>query len=57
VIDYLLVRMERSLAAATAIVEILDREALAAGSGITRPLTARILSREAGQPGEFTEPK
>ena len=56
-IDYLLVRMERSLGAAAAIVETLDREALAAGSGITRPLAARIVSQEAGEAEEFTEPK
>jgi chromosomal replication initiation ATPase DnaA len=44
VIDYLVVRMERSLTAAAAIVEAVDREALAAGRSITRPMAARILA-------------
>ncbi len=44
VLDYLLVRMERSLAAAAVLVDALDREALARGVRITRPLAARILS-------------
>lgn len=44
VIDYLLLRMERSLAAAVALVEALDREALAVGRAITRPMAGRILA-------------
>jgi chromosomal replication initiation ATPase DnaA len=43
VIDYITVRMERSVAAAEAIVDLLDRAALAAGKGITRPLAAAAL--------------
>ena len=44
VIDYLLVRMERSLGAALLLVDRLDREALASGSRITRSLAAKIPS-------------
>ena len=44
VLDYLLVRMERSLAAAASLVDALDREALARGARITRPMAAGILS-------------
>jgi chromosomal replication initiation ATPase DnaA len=57
VIDYLLVRIERSLTAAAAVVEAIDREALAAGGSITRPMAARILA-ELGEdwPG-FTDPE
>lgn len=43
VLDYLLLRCERSLAAASRLVEALDREALAAGRRITRPMCARVL--------------
>ena len=43
VVDYLVVRMERSLAAAQDIVDRLDRASLSAGRGITRPLAARVL--------------
>ncbi|HWT30144.1 MAG TPA: hypothetical protein VN240_03870 [Propylenella sp.] len=55
VIDYLLLRMERSLGAALLLVERLDREALAAASPITRHMAARVLtfSRAAE---EFSEP-
>lgn len=44
VIDYLVVRMERSLQAANEIVARLDREALAARRAITRPMVASVLS-------------
>ena len=44
VIEYLLVRMERSLAAALVLVDRLDREALAAGNPITRAMAARFLA-------------
>jgi chromosomal replication initiation ATPase DnaA len=44
VVDYLLLRMERSLSAAVALVEQMDREALAEGRRITRPMAARILA-------------
>ena len=56
VIDYIALRMERSMAGAAAIVDDLDREALAAGSPITRKLAglslARIFDR---QPDLFTD--
>jgi chromosomal replication initiation ATPase DnaA len=45
VVDYIVVRMERSLQAASAIVEELDRDALAAGGGVTRRLAAPALGR------------
>jgi DnaA regulatory inactivator Hda len=44
VIDYLAVRMERSLAAAAAVVDVLDRTALAEGRPITRPFAAAALA-------------
>jgi chromosomal replication initiation ATPase DnaA len=43
VIDYLATRIERSLAAARAIVAALDREALARGRAVTRPMAAALL--------------
>ncbi len=43
VVDYIAVRIERSLAAARAIVEALDREALARGRAVTRPMAAALL--------------
>jgi chromosomal replication initiation ATPase DnaA len=45
VVDYIVVRMERSLQAASAIVAELDRDALAAGGGVTRRLAAPALGR------------
>jgi chromosomal replication initiation ATPase DnaA len=47
-IEYLAVRIERSLDAARAVVETLDREALARGSRITRPLAGEVLKRLEG---------
>jgi len=47
VLDYLVTRMERSFAAATRIVDALDRESLARGRRVTRALAAELLS-----PGE-----
>jgi chromosomal replication initiation ATPase DnaA len=44
VLDYVLLRMERSLSAAALLVEVLDREALAEGRRITRPMAARLLA-------------
>ncbi len=44
VIDYLIARMERSLSAASALVEALDAEALAAGRRVTRAMAAGILA-------------
>jgi chromosomal replication initiation ATPase DnaA len=52
VIDYLLLRIERSLSAAAAVVEAIDREALAAGRSITRPMAARILAESGENWGE-----
>lgn len=45
VVDYIALRMERSLAGANAIVDDLDREALAAGAPVTRRLAALSLAR------------
>ena len=45
VLDYLLLRMERSLSFAAELVEALDREALAAGKRIGRPLAGAVLAR------------
>ena len=45
VVDYIVVRMERSLQAANALVEAIDREALAAGAPVTRRLAAAALAR------------
>ena len=45
VVDYIVVRMERSLQAANALVDDLDREALAAGGAVTRRLAAGALAR------------
>jgi chromosomal replication initiation ATPase DnaA len=56
VIDYLLVRIERSLSAAAAVVEAIDREALAAGRSITRPMAARILAESGEDWGGTGEP-
>jgi chromosomal replication initiation ATPase DnaA len=55
VIDYLLLRMERSLKAAVATVEALDHEALAAGRSITRPMAARILAQSSEEPEGFAD--
>jgi chromosomal replication initiation ATPase DnaA len=54
VLNYLLVRMERSLGRAAALVEALDREALASGRSITRATAARVLSGTA-EATKFTE--
>ncbi|WP_106753226.1 hypothetical protein [Pannonibacter carbonis] len=45
VVDFLVVRMERSLGVAGRVVEALDAEALAGGSRITRSLAGRVLER------------
>jgi len=50
VVDYLVVRMERSLEVALKVVDAIDREALAGGSKIARPLAGRVLERvQAGE--------
>ena len=43
VVEFIVTRMERSLEAANAIVEHLDREALAEGRPVTRQLAASVL--------------
>jgi len=45
VMDYILLHMERSLAAANRVVEAIDREALAAGAPVTRRLAAAAMAR------------
>jgi chromosomal replication initiation ATPase DnaA len=56
-IGYLISRMERSLSAAAELVETLDREALAAGRRITRPMASALFGG-AGVPEEgFAEPQ
>ncbi len=52
VIDYLVLRMERSLEAASLIVADLDRQALAEGRAITRSLAAAALARVFGGGGD-----
>ena len=49
VVEYLALRIERSLDAARAVVEELDREALALRRPITRPVAAEVLRRLDGQ--------
>lgn len=49
VIAYIGLRIERSLAAARAIVEALDREALARGKAVTRAMAALMLKDAAGE--------
>jgi chromosomal replication initiation ATPase DnaA len=48
VVDFLTLRIERSLAAAAGVVAELDREALSRGRRITRPMAADLLGRAAG---------
>lgn len=48
VVDYLLLRMERSLASVSRIVSALDHAALSAGRRITRPLAAEVLEADDG---------
>ncbi len=49
-IDYLLARMERSLAQARAVVALLDRRALALGRPVNRALAQEILAETAAPP-------
>ena len=49
VIEYLAMRIERSLDAARSVVEVLDKEALAAGRPVTRPMAAEVLRRSGGR--------
>jgi chromosomal replication initiation ATPase DnaA len=48
VVDFVALRIERSLAAAAEVVAALDREALSRGRRITRPMAAELLGRAAG---------
>jgi chromosomal replication initiation ATPase DnaA len=48
VVDFLTLRIERSLAAAAEVVAELDREALSRGRRITRPMAVELLARAAG---------
>jgi len=48
VVDYILLRMERSLASAARIVSALDQAALSGGRRITRPLAADVLEAAGG---------
>lgn len=48
VVEFLALRIERSLAAAAAAVTALDREALSRGRRITRPMAAAIIGQESG---------
>jgi len=43
VVEYLAMRIERSLDAARQVVEALDQEALMAGRRITRPMAGEVL--------------
>lgn len=49
-VPFLLVRMERSIAAARALVDRLDRDALARGRALTRALAAELLDRDIEAP-------
>ena len=56
VIDYIVMRLERSLEAANLIVARLDADALAEGRGITKRLAGAAIDRlEAGQPDFWPE--
>jgi chromosomal replication initiation ATPase DnaA len=48
VVDFLALRIERSLAAAAETVAAIDREALSRGRRITRPMAAELVGRAAG---------
>ena len=58
VVEFLALRIERSLGAARAIVEILDSEALSARRAVTRPMAAQVLRQleinDAGDSSEIT---
>ncbi|MGO8797968.1 MAG: hypothetical protein ACLQE9_08685 [Roseiarcus sp.] len=49
VVAYIALRIERSLGAARAIVEALDREALARGKAVTRAMAAHVLREASGE--------
>lgn len=52
VVDYLALRIERSLARAAEVVETLDHEALSRGRRITRTMAADLLGRNEGDESE-----
>jgi chromosomal replication initiation ATPase DnaA len=52
VVDFLALRIERSLAAAADVVAALDREALSRGRRITRPMAAELLGQAGPEQGE-----
>jgi chromosomal replication initiation ATPase DnaA len=54
-VDYLIVRMERSLSFAGALVRALDAAALAAGRPLNRGVAAGVLQDLRGDPEEFAE--
>ena len=58
-IDYLALRLERSFEAAQTIVAALDREGLARGRAITRPLAATLLNSLPGHSAQkdFDDPE
>ncbi len=45
VVEYIALRIERSIDAARKIVELIDREALARGRPVTRPMAGEVLAR------------
>ncbi len=53
VIDFLVLRMERSISAARLIVERLDQQALATGKPITRPMASKVLEMLEGYQPEL----
>lgn len=53
VIDFLVLRMERSINTARLIVERLDQQALATGKPITRPMASRVLEMIEGYQAEL----
>jgi chromosomal replication initiation ATPase DnaA len=54
-IDYLIVRMERSLSFAVALVRALDSAALAAGRRVTRSMAAAVLDELSAAEAEFAD--
>lgn len=56
VVDYIVLRMERSFAAARELAAALDRKALAERRRITRPLAAELLAERAAGGGPVQEP-
>lgn len=49
VIEYLMPRLERSMAAAQAVVEAIDKAALAERRGVTRPFAAKVMTALASE--------